>query len=80
MGDRASDFVAKWGGSWYFIIGLFLILVLWMSINGIVDSITSIPISAWDPYPFIFLTFLLYFTSNIYFVDLRSKHFKLLLL
>ena len=59
MGDRASDMVAKWGGSWNFIGILTAILIAWMALNGVIDSIAAIPLNAWDPYPFIFLTFLL---------------------
>lgn len=53
VGQRAADWVTKWAGSWYFIIGLFVILILWMSANILMW------IKQWDPYPFILLNLVL---------------------
>jgi uncharacterized membrane protein len=54
VGAKISDKVAKFGGSWKFIITFFLILILWIIINSIV-LLTKI----FDPYPFILLNLIL---------------------
>ena len=50
FGDRMADRVAAIGGSWGFIIGFVLLMVVWMTLNIV---------HAWgvgfDPYPFILL-------------------------
>ena len=33
FGQKASDFLTKWAGSWYFILGFTLFLVLWIIMN-----------------------------------------------
>ena len=54
MGERIADIVARFGGSWTFIICFWLFLALWMIVN-----------TAWilaappDPYPYIFLNLIL---------------------
>jgi uncharacterized membrane protein len=49
-GDKASDWLAKWAGSWSF-IGLFvLFLFVWMVLNSIL-----VVFGVWDIYPFILL-------------------------
>jgi uncharacterized membrane protein len=53
FGMKASDKIAKWGGSWYFISGFFVVIVIWMIIN--VYAIVTV----WDPYPFILLNLVL---------------------
>lgn len=54
FGERLADRVAVIGGSWSFIIGFMLFLLVWAGIN------TVILIGfAFDPYPFIFLNLLL---------------------
>ena len=55
LGQRAADWIAKWAGSWYFIIGFFIFLVIWMSIN----TAWIIFGRTWDPYPFILLNLVL---------------------
>ena len=54
VADRLSDNMARYGGSWYFLIGFGLFLAVWMAINTIVYE-------KWvfDPYPFIFLNLIL---------------------
>ncbi len=49
LGDRASDRLASFGGSWYFLISFGLVLVAWMALNIAIGS------HAYDPYPFILL-------------------------
>jgi CRP/FNR family transcriptional regulator, cyclic AMP receptor protein len=52
-GERIADQVARFGGSWSFIILFFVVLVLY--------TITNIALGngAWDPYPFILLNLFL---------------------
>ena len=52
--DRLSDNMARYGGSWYFLIGFGLFLLLWMAINTAIYAKWS-----FDPYPFIFLNLVL---------------------
>ena len=52
FGQKLSDYVAWFGGSWKFIITLSILLVLWMYINTYTRY-------AYDGYPYIFLTLIL---------------------
>lgn len=47
VGDRIADDVAKFGGSWTFIISFLVVLVIYSGIN------IALGRQAWDPYPFI---------------------------
>jgi CRP/FNR family cyclic AMP-dependent transcriptional regulator len=53
FGERVADSVAKFGGSWTFIITFALILISYAWIN------TALGKRAWDPYPFILLNLFL---------------------
>lgn len=53
FGQRAADILTKWAGSWLFIIGFLVFLVLWMAVN------VYAWINTWDPYPFILLNLVL---------------------
>lgn len=53
MGDRAADWVATAVGSWVFIIGQVILLIIWIILN-----ITAW-IQHWDPYPFILMNLFL---------------------
>ena len=54
FGERVSDHISSFGGSWKF-IGLFsLVLIVWISINA--HAIQSRP---FDPYPYILLNLIL---------------------
>ena len=53
LGDRVADSVARFGGSWKFIILCGIVLVIYTAINVILGH------SAWDPYPFILLNLFL---------------------
>ena len=55
---RFSERVARFLGTWRFIIWMTLFIVVWIAIN-VVIVLTRSPDSAPDPYPFIFLTLLL---------------------
>jgi uncharacterized membrane protein len=54
FGERLSDKIAEFGGSWRFIILFGGILIVWIIINGII-----LLTRAWDPYPFILLNLVL---------------------
>jgi CRP/FNR family cyclic AMP-dependent transcriptional regulator len=53
FGDRVADSVARFGGSWKFIILFGLVLLLYASTNIVLKG------RAWDPYPFILLNLFL---------------------
>ena len=53
FGDRLSDAVARFGGSWSFIIAFAVVLVVWTAVNVVLAT------RAWDPYPFILLNLFL---------------------
>lgn len=53
-GQKLSDQVARFGGSWRFIVIFGIILTLWITYN--VNAITS---EAFDPYPFILMNLIL---------------------
>jgi len=52
-GERIADSVARFGGSWAFIITFAAVLIVYSSANVILGR------SAWDPYPFILLNLFL---------------------
>jgi uncharacterized membrane protein len=54
FGDKMTDKIVNFGGSWKFIFLFSAILVLWMLCNTIVLVFKPI-----DPYPFIFMNFIL---------------------
>ncbi len=54
LGERLSDHLASFGGSWAFLISFGLMLVVWMAVN----IIRGEP-DAFDPYPFILLNLVL---------------------
>lgn len=60
FGERLSDRIADFGGSWTFIIIFFLILFIWIAVN--VWLLTSKP---FDPYPFILLNLILSCLASI---------------
>ncbi len=53
FGDRVADSVARFGGSWAFIISFLVILLLYSLLN------VKLGKRAWDPYPFILLNLFL---------------------
>jgi uncharacterized membrane protein len=53
LGERLSDGLASFGGSWVFISFFGVVLVIWMAINVALAS------RAFDPYPFILLNLVL---------------------
>ena len=54
FGERLSDQIAEFGGSWKFLISFGAVLVIWIAINGVI-----LVTHAFDPYPFILLNLIL---------------------
>jgi uncharacterized membrane protein len=54
LGERLSDHLASFGGSWAFLISFFTVLVIWMAFNVVRGEG-----AAFDPYPFILLNLVL---------------------
>jgi CRP/FNR family cyclic AMP-dependent transcriptional regulator len=52
-GERIADHVARFGGSWTFIITFAILLTVYTAVNVLLDK------QAWDPYPFILLNLFL---------------------
>ena len=53
FGDRLADSVARFGGSWNFIISFSIVLIIYAATNMLLQG------KAWDPYPFILLNLFL---------------------
>ncbi|HEY1948279.1 MAG TPA: DUF1003 domain-containing protein [Bryobacteraceae bacterium] len=53
FGERIADEVARFGGSWKFIISFAVVLIVYSGINILLRQ------QAWDPYPFILLNLFL---------------------
>ena len=53
LGERVSDSVARFGGSWVFIITFLILSTIYIAINVFLRR------TAWDPYPFILLNLFL---------------------
>lgn len=60
FGQRAADQIAKFGGSWTFIISFFLVLTIWISFN-----VYALHNKGFDPYPFILLNLILSCLASI---------------
>lgn len=54
FGQRAADGLAKWAGSWVFIILFFVFLTVWMATSGIF-LLQYLRGDLADPYPYILL-------------------------
>ena len=59
FGERIADDVARFGGSWNFIISFGIVLVAYSSLNIFLRG------RAWDPYPFILLNLFLSMLASI---------------
>lgn len=53
IGQKISDKIARFGGSWSFIISFLIILIAWIAYNSIAAK------EAFDPYPFILMNLVL---------------------
>jgi len=58
FGQKASDFLTKWAGSWYYIIGFLIIMLIWMLTNGYF-LLQYLNKGVIDEYPFILLNLVL---------------------
>jgi uncharacterized membrane protein len=54
FGERLSDHIAEFGGSWKFLISFGAVLLIWIGVNGVI-----LVTHAFDPYPFILLNLIL---------------------
>ncbi len=59
LGERLADTVARFGGSWTFILNFMLVLALYTSLNLWLGP------RAWDPYPFILLNLFLSMLASV---------------
>jgi uncharacterized membrane protein len=59
FGERIADSVARFGGSWTFIILFGVVLIIYSAINILLQG------RAWDPYPFILLNLFLSMLASI---------------
>ena len=59
FGERIADSVARFGGSWNFIISFAVVLVAYSGLNILLQG------RAWDPYPFILLNLFLSMLASI---------------
>jgi len=59
FGERIADAVARFGGSWNFIISFGLVLIVYSGLNIFLGG------HAWDPYPFILLNLFLSMLASI---------------
>jgi uncharacterized membrane protein len=53
-GQKISDKVARFGGSWSFIISFFVVLLIWIAYNSM-----AMASKIFDPYPFILMNLIL---------------------
>jgi uncharacterized membrane protein len=56
FGERAADSIAKFGGSWTFILTFSVLMLIWAFLN---TEILGPRHDAFDPYPFVFLNLIL---------------------
>jgi len=59
FGERIADAVARFGGSWSFIIAFGLAIIVYSAINVALGK------TAWDPYPFILLNLFLSMLASV---------------
>ncbi|TPX35652.1 hypothetical protein SmJEL517_g01961 [Synchytrium microbalum] len=62
LGQKAADAVARFGGSWGFVIVCISFIAVWAFLNEILENYVG---STWDPYPFILLNFFLSMIASI---------------
>ncbi len=60
IGQKAADKIAKFGGSWTFIISFFIVLASWIAFN-----VYALNNKGFDPYPFILLNLILSCLASI---------------
>ena len=57
FGQKTTDLLTKWAGSWFFIISLVLFLIVWMILNTY--FLLNYLQKPFDPFPFILLNLIL---------------------
>ena len=57
LSDRLADKIAKFGGSWKFIISFLSLIIIWMAFNTL--FFLENPSNPFDPYPYILLNLVL---------------------
>ncbi len=62
FGQRAADAVARFGGSWTFILVFFAVLVSWVGVNAYLLAHQG---KTFDPYPYILLNLFLSMLASI---------------
>lgn len=62
FGQRVSDIVAKFGGSWTFIICMAILFISWILLNSFILSRIG---GVFDPYPYILLNLFLLMMATI---------------
>lgn len=58
FGQKASDSLTKWAGSWFFILGFLVLLGLWIATNAYLMIQYNLG-KPFDPFPFILLNLVL---------------------
>ena len=58
--QRLADWLTEFSGSWSFIIGFVLLLIVWVMLNG-----SLLLFGVFDPYPYIFLNLVLTVVSTL---------------
>jgi Predicted membrane protein len=53
FGERSADKIARFAGSWSFVIGFIALLAMWIIVNIVLSS------RAFDPFPFILMNLIL---------------------
>lgn len=64
-GQKAADMVAKFAGSWGFIIVFFAVLLVWIVFNAVFLKMSFLHTKPFDPYPFILMNLILSCTAAI---------------
>lgn len=54
LAERVADRIARWGGSWWFVCGFFVVIAGWTTFNTL-----QLLFAPFDPFPFIFLNLIL---------------------
>ena len=55
--QKTADLLTKWAGSWFFIIGFILFLIIWITLNAY--FLLNYSKKSFDPFPFILLNLIL---------------------
>ena len=58
-GQKAADGVARFAGSWGFIIAFFIVLLVWIFLNAFFLKASFLHTKPFDPYPFILMNLIL---------------------